>query len=227
MNDFAVILSGCGILDGSDVWEVVLLSHYLSIKGKSPVFYAPDEMQKEVVDHLTQVPTDERRNVLKESARMARGEIRELKSLSGKDIDGIILPGGYGTIRNLADYLGEPKNGYLKPSSDLQRIIREIFRRKKPIGACGLAGLLVASALRDILDTPLTLTIGKDPELIRQMEGMGALHVLSKGREVVMDSEHKLVTTPASLLKLELNQMALSIENMINGIIELTLSKTS
>jgi enhancing lycopene biosynthesis protein 2 len=227
MSDFALILSGCGILDGSDVWEVVLLSYYLSMKGKNPVFFAPDEMQKEVVDHLSQAPADERRNVLRESARMARGEIRELKSLSGKEVEGIILPGGYGTIRNLADYLGEPENGYLKSGPDLQRIIREIYRRKKPIGACGLAVLLVASALRDILDTPLTLTIGKDPELIRQIEGMGAVHVLSKGREVVMDSEHKLVTTPGGLLKLEPNQMAESIENMINGILELTLSKTS
>ncbi len=227
MSNFALILSGCGNLDGSDVWEVVLLSHYLSKKGISPAFFAPDEMQKEVVDHLTQIATGERRNVLKESARIAWGEIREMKSLSAKEVDGIILPGGNGIIKNLADYLGEPEDGYLKPGPDLQRIIREIFRRRKPIGACGLAGLLVASALRDILDTPLTLTMGKDPELIKQIEGMGAVHVLSKGREVVMDSEHKLVTTPASLLKLEPNQMALSMESMINGVLELTLSKTS
>jgi enhancing lycopene biosynthesis protein 2 len=98
-------------------------------------------------------------------------------------------------------------------------------RRKKPIAACGLAGLLVASALRDILETPLTLTIGKDPGLIRQVEEMGAVHVLSRGKEVVMDSEHKLVTTAANLLELEFTDLASSMENTVNGVLELIPSK--
>jgi len=227
MGNFAVILSGCGSLDGSDLWEVVLLSYYLSRKGENPVFFAPDAEQKEVVDYMTQATTQERRNVLGESARIARGGIKETKDLSGRDVDGLILPGGYGVVKNLADFLGEPEDKYLKPKPELQRIIREIYRRKKPIGVCGLASLLVASALRHILETPLSLTIGKDPQLIRQVEEMGAVHVLSKGTEAVMDSEHKTVSTPASLLKLKFSDLASSIENLINGVLELTLSKTS
>ncbi|MCK4223665.1 MAG: isoprenoid biosynthesis glyoxalase ElbB [candidate division Zixibacteria bacterium] len=227
MNNFAVILSGCGSLDGSDVWEVILLSYYLSRKGKNPVFFAPDAEQKEVVDHVTQATTEETRNVLKESARIAWGEIKEIKILSGRDVDGLILVGGDGVIKNLADFLGEPENGYLKPKPEIQRVIREIYRRRKPIGACGLASLLVASALRDILETPLALTIGKDPELIKQIEEMGAVHVLFRGTEVVMDSEHRVVSTPANLLKLKPVELASSIENLINGVLEFTLSKTS
>ncbi|KPK74714.1 MAG: hypothetical protein AMJ89_05550 [candidate division Zixibacteria bacterium SM23_73] len=222
MSNFAVILSGCGSLDGSDVWEVVLLSYYLSRKGKNPAFFAPNAEQKEVVDHFTQTITQESRNVLKESARMSWGEIKEIKTLSGRDVDGLILPGGYGSVKNLADFLGDPENQYLKPKPELQRIIREIYRRKKPIGACGLSILLVASALRDILETPLTLTIGNDPELIKQIEQMGAVHVLSRGTEVVMDSEHRVVSTPANLLKLRSVELASSIENLINGVLELT-----
>jgi len=222
-----VILSGCGSLDGSDVWEVVLLSYYLSRKGGNLLFFAPDVEQKEVVDHVTQTAAQETRNVLRESARIVWGGIKEIKNLSGRDVDGLLLPGGYGVVKNLSDFLGKPENEYLKPKPELQRIIREIYRRKKPIGACGLAALLVASALRDILDTPLTLTIGKDPELIKQIEEMGAVHVFSKGTEAVMDSEHKVVSTPANLLKLKPVEMASSIENLINGVLELTLSKTS
>jgi len=227
MSNFAVILSGCGSLDGSDVWEVVLISYYLSRRGGNPIFFAPDAEQKEVVDHVTQTTAPEMRNVLKESARIAWGGIKEIRALSGRDVDGLILPSGYGSVKNLADLFGEPENEYLKPKPELQRIIREIYRRKKPIGVCGLAILLVASALRDILDTPLTLTIGKDPELIKQIEEMGAVHVLSRGTEAVMDSEHRVVSTPASLLKLKPVELASSLENLISGVLELTTPKTS
>ena len=227
MSNFAVILSGCGIYDGSDVWEVVLISYYLSRRGENPIFFAPDAEQKEVMDHVTQSIAQESRNILRESARIAGGEIKEIRTLSGRDVDGLILPGGYGSVKNLADLFGEPENEYLKPKPELQRIIREIYRRKKPIGACGLASLLVASALRDVVETPLTLTIGKDPELIKQIEEMGAVHVLSRGTEAVMDSEHRVVSTPASLLKLKPVELASSIENLISGVLELTTPKTS
>ena len=227
MGSLALILSGCGSLDGSDVWEVSLLSYHLHRKGRSPLFFAPAREQKEVVDHFSGVAVTEKRNVLSESARIAWGGIREIKELSGREVEGIILPGGGGATRNLADLLGEEKNQYLKPKPELQKVIREIYRRRKPIGACGLSVLLVASALRDILETPLTVTIGKDPNLIRQIEGMGAVHVLSRGKEVIMDSEHKLVTTAASLLDLQFADLASCMENMINGVLELTSSKTS
>jgi enhancing lycopene biosynthesis protein 2 len=227
MSNFAVILSGCGGYDGSDVWEVTLLSYYLSRRGENPIFFAPDWEQKEVVDHVTKTITPDRRNILKESARIAWGEIKEISTLSGRNVDGLILPGGAGVVKNLSDFFGEPENSYLKPKFEVQRIIREIYRRKKSIGACGLSTLLVASALRDILETPLTVTIGKDPELIKQVEGMGALHVLSRGREVVIDSEHKVVSTPANLLKLNLVDMASSLENLISGVLELTSTKSN
>jgi enhancing lycopene biosynthesis protein 2 len=227
MADFALILSGCGFLDGSDVWEVVLLSHYLGRNGKSPAFFAPDAIQKEVVDHLSRTSTGQTRNVLAESARIAWSGIREMGQLSGKDVEGLLLPGGEGAVKNLADWVGEGEDRYLRPQKELQRVIREMYRRKKPIGACGLSGLLVASALRDIVDAPLTLTVGKDPELIRQAERMGAVHVLSRGPEAVMDSDHRVVSTPSHLLKLSPAETAVGIENLINGVLELTSSKTS
>jgi len=227
MGSLALILSGCGSLDGSDVWEVSLLSYHLHRKGRSPVFFAPDRVQEEVVDHFSKASALEKRSVLSESARIAWGGIREIEELSGREVEGIILPGGGGATKNLADLLGGEKNEYLKPKPELQKIIREIYRRRKPIAACGLSVLLVASALRDILETPLTVTIGKDPNLIRQIEGMGAVHVLSRGKEVIMDSEHKLVTTAANLLDLQFTDLASCMENMINGVLELTSSKTS
>jgi enhancing lycopene biosynthesis protein 2 len=218
MNNIALILSGCGAYDGSDIWEVVLISYELEKRGQNPIFYAPNIEQKEVIDHLNQVSLSDKRNVLSESARLVCGEIRDTKDLYGKDVDGLILPGGGGAINNLADSLGE--ENFLKVNPDVKRILREVYRRKKPIGACGLASLIVASALRDILETPLTLTIGKDPKLIRQIEELGAVHVISRGTEAVVDSEHKVVSTPASLLKLKIIEIAQATENLVSGVLD-------
>lgn len=219
MNNIALILSGCGAYDGSDIWEVVLIFYHLEKRGQRSIFFAPNIPQKEVIDHLNHAILSDKRNVLSESARIAWNQIKDTKDLSGKDVDGLILPGGNGVIKNLTDSLGDEE--YLKLNPDIRRIIREVYRRKKPIGACGLASLVVASALRDILEAPLTLTGGKDPKLIRQIEQLGAVHVISRGTEAVVDSEHKVVSTPASLLKLKVTEIAQATENLVSGIIEL------
>jgi enhancing lycopene biosynthesis protein 2 len=219
MNNIALILSGGGTYDGSDIWEVVLISYQLEKRGQRPIFFAPDIPQKEVIDHLNQVSLSDRRNVLSESARIAWDQIKDIKVLSGKDVDALILPGGNGVIGNLTDSLGDEE--YLKLNPDIRRILREVCRRKKPIGACGLASLLVASALRDILETPLTLTVGKDPKLINQIEQLGAVHVISRGTEAVVDSEHRVISTPASLLKLKVIEIAQATENLVSGVVDL------
>ncbi len=218
MSSIALILGGCGAYDGSDIWEVVLIAYHLERGGQRPVFFTPDIPQKEVVNHLDQESSSDRRNVLSESARIAGDQIKDIKDLSGKDVDGLILPGGDGVIKNLTDSLGHEE--YLRLNPDIKRILREIYRRKKPIGACGLASLLVASALRDILEAPLTLTVGKDPKLIRQMEQLGAVHVISRGTDAVVDSEHKVVSTPASLLKLKVIEIAQATENLVSGLVD-------
>lgn len=218
MNNVALILSGCGAYDGSDIWEAVLISYQLEKRGQRPVFFAPDIPQKVVIDHLNQESLSDKRNVLHESARIPSGQIKDIRDLSGKDVDALILPGGNGVVKNLTDSLGDEE--YLKLHPDIRRSLREIYRRKKPIGACGLASLLVASALRDILETPLTLTLGKDPKLIKQMEQLGAVHVLSRGTEAIVDSEHRVVSTPASLLKLNVVEIAQATENLTGGVLD-------
>ena len=218
MNNVALILSGCGTYDGSDIWEVVLISYQLEKRGQRPVFFAPDIPQKVVIDHLNQESFSDKRNVLHESARIPSGQIKDISDVSGKDVDALILPGGNGVIKNLSDSLGDKEYMMLNP--DVRRILREIYRRKKPIGACGLASLLVASALRDILETPLTLTAGKDPNLIKQIEQLGAVHVLSRGTEAVVDSEHRVISTPASLLKLNVVEIAQATENLTSGVLD-------
>jgi enhancing lycopene biosynthesis protein 2 len=218
MSDIALILSGCGAYDGSDICEVVLISYQVEKRGQRPVFFAPDVPQREVIDHLNQASLPQKRNVLSESARLALGQIRDVTALSGRDVDALILPGGNGAIKNLSDSLGNEE--YMKLNPDLRGILREVYRRKKPIGACGLASLLVASALRDILETPLTLTAGKDPKLIKQIEQLGAVHAISRGTEAVVDSEHRIVSTPASLLKLKAVEMAQATENLVSGVLD-------
>ena len=74
---FAVVLSGTGVYDGSEIHEAVLT--LLAIDRQSAEYncFAPDIEQYHVINHLTgEESAGEHRNVLVESARIARGRSR-------------------------------------------------------------------------------------------------------------------------------------------------------
>jgi len=119
------------------------------------------------------------------------------------------------------EVLGQEGNLY-KVESQVKRLIREIFRRRKPIGGCGLASLVIAGSLNDIVDSPLTLTTGNDARVIQQIENLGINHIIAKPTEAVIDEEHKIVTTTGHLSKNRIKDFGLGIKNMISGIVELT-----
>ena len=99
-----VLLAGCGVFDGSEIHEAVLTLLTLDREGADIICMAPDMEQLHVVNHLTQEPVEEKRNVLVESARIARGEIRDLQTVNEGDLDGLIIPGGFGAAKNLSDF---------------------------------------------------------------------------------------------------------------------------
>lgn len=219
MKEIYVILAGCGFLDGSDIRESVLISYFLEEKGYRPIFTAPDIRQKEVIDHKTQEVISQEREILNECTRI-NGAIREIKDVKGEKISALIIPGGEGIINNLTE--ADKEGNLLNVNPHVKKLIREIFRRKKPIGACGMASVLIAGSLKDLLESPLTLTTGNDATVIQKLESLGINHVVAKPSEAVIDEEHKIVTTPGYLSNNRMKDFAPGIKNMISGIVELT-----
>lgn len=219
MKEICIVLAGCGFMDGSDVREAVLISYFLEEKGYRAVFAAPSGTQKEVMDHKTQKVLSQSREVLNESARL-NGEITELNEIKGDKILALILPGGEGIVKHLTEL--DQESNLFKVESQTKKIIREMFRRKKPIGGCGLASLVIARSLNDILESPLTLTTGNDARVIQKLENLGINHVIAKPTEAVIDEEHRIITTTGYLGKNRIKDFALGIKNMVSGTIELT-----
>jgi enhancing lycopene biosynthesis protein 2 len=223
MKEICIILAGCGFLDGSDIRESVLILYFLEEKGYRVVFTTADISQKEVLNHKTQKILSQKRELLSECARI-NGEIREIKEIEGDGISALIIPGGEGIIKNLTETDNE--GNLLRVNPQARKLIREIYRRKKPLGGCGLASVLIGGSLNDLVDSPLTLTAGNDAKVIQKLENLGINHVVAKPSEAVIDEENKIVTTPGYLNKNRTKDFAAGIKNMISGIIELT-KKTS
>ena len=101
MKNIGVILAGCGYLDGAEIREAVLTLLAIDQHGAKAKMFAPNIDQHHVVNHLSGEETKETRNVLLESARIARGEIQDLQDLNMSDLDAIILPGGFGVAKKL------------------------------------------------------------------------------------------------------------------------------
>jgi enhancing lycopene biosynthesis protein 2 len=216
MKQIGVFLTGCGALDGSDIEETVLLHYFLSKKGLKTIFIAPDINQKEVVNHLTQEVSSEVRNILTEVSRITKAKIGILKGFASNQIEGLILVGGEGNRKNVAEFDGKTESWII--NSDLKNLIREMFRRKRPIGTCGLAALIVSFSLKPIVSSPLTLTLGNDARLIKVLEDDGCNHVVTRPEEAVMDEKHKIVSTPGSYHTSNIQELALGIENLVSGI---------
>ncbi len=150
-----VLLSGCGVFDGAEIHESVLTLLFLDKAGAEAICMAPDtefEVEFEVVNHLTQT-SGGKRNVLTESARIARGNIRNLKDVKASEIDALILPGGFGAAKNLSDFAVKGPEATVQP--DVKRILEEMLSAGKPIGAICIAPATVAKALAKLLSAQM------------------------------------------------------------------------
>jgi len=220
MKTFGILLAGCGFWDGSDVWESVLISYFLTKKKRSCLFLTLNLNQKEVVDHLTKKEIFEKRSLSSESARIGGSEIRNLEDVSGEQIQGLFIPGGWGLLKSLSEF--NPDENIISVEKKVRRFLRSLYRRKKPLGGCGLAALLLAFCLSDLSNSPLNLTLGNDAKLSKKLEDLGVNHVISKASEAVVDKENKIVTTPGTFLKKNISEVSSGMENLVLGILELT-----
>lgn len=197
MARVGVCLSGCGVQDGSEIHEAVLTLLALDQAGAQIVCCAPNTEQAQVVDHLAGTPGDERRNVLRESARIARGKITDLADLSANDLDALILPGGFGAATNLCTFATQGATCTVDP--EVERLIRQMLEARKPIGAICIAPALLARVVA-ATGRRAVVTIGTDPATAAAIEQMGAEHRPCTVDSIVVDRDHRLVTTPAYML---------------------------
>ncbi len=191
MSKVAVILSGCGVFDGSEIQEASATLIALAQHGIEYQCMAPDR-DFDVIDHRTQQPTGEKRNVLTESARVARGEIIALDGVNGADYDAIFVPGGFGAAKNLCTFAFEGPD--CSVDAQVERVLREANDSKKPIGLICIAPALGAKVFGDL---GVLLTIGKDPGTIEAVSKTGAVHVAADAESIVIDEANKIVSTPA------------------------------
>ncbi len=217
MKTIGVVLSGCGVYDGAEIHESVVTLLAIDRLGAEAVICAPDVPQLHVVNHLTgEVEEGAERNVLVESARIARGAIRDVAEVTADELDALILPGGFGAAKNLCDFAVKGADCDVDPG--VAALVRAVHEQGKPVAAVCIAPALLAKVLGD--EGP-ELTIGNDADTAGALEAMGAAHVACPVREFVVDRERKLISSPAYMLAESISEAAEGIEKTVAILIDM------
>ena len=212
----AVILSGCGVQDGAEIHESVLTLLRLDQRGVEVQCFAPDIAQHDVINHLTGEKMPESRNVLVESARIARGAIKDIREANAEDFDALIMPGGFGVAKNLSNFAFEGIHCSLQP--ELLTLAEAFAESGKPIGLICISPALAAK----IYGPGVTCTIGNDPDTAKAICKMGGNHTECAVDEIVEDTARKLVSTPAYMTAQSISEAAAGINKLVDRVIELT-----
>ena len=216
MAKIGVCLSGCGVNDGAEIHESVITVLSLDRAGANIIYTAPNVIQTKVVDHYSGNDMNEKRNVLVESARIARGEITDLAKLTADDMDGLIFPGGFGATLNLCDFALKGADCDIHP--EVNRIIGEMLTANKPLGFICIAPALFARAAKNAGKTAI-ITIGNDQATADQIEKLGSQHIACTVDNFIVDEDNKIVSTPAYMLAGSISEAALGIEKLVQKIL--------
>lgn len=212
-----VILSGCGFLDGAEIQEAVLALLALDEAGVDVRVFAPDVELSEV-DHTSGEPTGSKRSVLKEASRISRGKIENVASVMGTDVDGWVLPGGYGAAKNLCDFA--EKGASATAHREVARVVREALAAQLPVGACCIAPALLAVITKSS-GPQLRLTIGDDEGTAKALRSLGAQHVDATVTDVVIDADHRVVTAPAYMYgEARISEVGAGIKKMVQQVVD-------
>ena len=193
MKKFAIILSGCGVYDGSEIHEAVMAMLAITRAGAEYHCFAPDINQHHVINHLSGEETNIQRNVLEESARIARGQIHNLAEFDAEKYEALVIPGGYGAAKNLSSYAFHGADMQVNP--DVAKAVKAMHTLKKPIGAMCIAPVILGKLIENA-----ELTIGQDEGSAANLTQMGAQHKTTANGEVAIDENNRLVTTPCYML---------------------------
>ncbi|XP_064631402.1 glutamine amidotransferase-like class 1 domain-containing protein 3, mitochondrial [Lineus longissimus] len=223
-TNVALVLSGCGVYDGTEIHEASACLVHLSRGGATVSMFAPNTDQMHVIDHTKGAPSEgEKRNVLVESARIARGNITQLNDLKMTEFDAIVFPGGFGAAKNLCTFAVDGKDCTVNP--DVSRVLKEFHSAKKPIGLCCIAPVLAAKVLPGC-----EVTVGSDQEedgkwphagTAGAIKEMGSKHVNTNVSSAHVDVSNKIVTTAAFMCNTGVHEVFDGIGSMITNVLRL------
>ncbi|MGV2832648.1 isoprenoid biosynthesis glyoxalase ElbB [Pseudomonas shirazensis] len=212
----AVILSGCGVYDGAEIHESVITLLRLDQRGAQVQCFAPNIPQLHVIDHLTGEQTSETRNVLVESARIARGQVKDIREADVSEFDALIVPGGFGAAKNLSNFAVEGDKCTVQP--EVLALAEAFAEAGKPVGLMCISPALAAK----IYGPGVVCTIGNDAGTSAAVVKMGGTHEECDVLDIVEDTQRKLVTTPAYMLATSISDAASGINKLVDRVLELT-----
>ncbi|RTL12135.1 MAG: isoprenoid biosynthesis protein ElbB [Neisseriaceae bacterium] len=215
MKKIAVVLAGCGRMDGSEIHESVLTLLSIEQAGASYQCFSPDLAQDHVTNHLNNETVNESRNMLVESARIARGNVKKLEELNSNDYDALIIPGGNGVAANLFTLAQDGANYTV--NSTLSQIAQEFTAAGKAVGFICIAPVMIPA----IYNFPVNMTIGNDTETAALVTKRGAIHHPRKVDEICIDEKYKIVSTAAYMLAGNILEAYTGINKLVHKVIEL------
>jgi enhancing lycopene biosynthesis protein 2 len=219
MSDVLLILSGCGVMDGSEIHESVCTLLHLDRHGAKVTFAAPDVPQMHVVNHLTGKPSGETRNVRVESARIARGPVQDLAETRGDRFDAVILPGGYGAAKNLCSFATDGAECDVNP--EVARVLGEARNAGKVIGLICISPTIGAKVFPGA-----TVTIGTDAATAAAIRKMGSKHQNRATNEICVDEDHRIVSTPAYMSAQRISQVYEGIGKLVDRVMQMAKQET-
>ncbi len=210
---FAVILAGSGVFDGSEIHETTMTLYAIKKRGGDYEIFAPDIDQHHVVNHITGEEMQEKRNVLIEASRIARGDIKNLNEFKADDFDAVIFPGGFGVAKNLSTFAFDGAD--CSVNGDVENVIKAMAEQSKPIGALCISPVIVSKVLGNI-----KVTIGQDQGTADAVKQMGATHEDTKHGQVVVDKNNKVFTTPCYMLDATILDIADDADNVVKAMMK-------
>lgn len=215
MKKIALVLSGCGVFDGSEIQEAVLTMLYIAKAGATYECFAPNIPQMHVLNHTTGEEMQESRNVMIEASRICRGNIKPVSQLHAQDFDAIILPGGFGAAKNLSDFAVNGAECDVEANTLIA--LKEFAALRKPAGYMCIAPAIVAH----VYGSGVKTTIGNDSETASAIEKMGAVHRNCEVDDIIYDQDNNLVTTPAYMLASSITEADAGISKLVSKVIQL------
>lgn len=212
----AVILAGCGVFDGSEIFETTLTLLYLDRHNAEVTCFAPDIDQHHVLNHRTGDEMPETRNVLTEAGRITRGDVHPLSDAVADDFDAVIVPGGFGVAKNLSDFSTQGGDCEIHPP--FAQLLQSVHEQKKPIGMICIAPAL----LPKILGKGISCTIGHDAAVSGEIDSAGGVHIGCDVENIVVDYEHKVVTTPAYMAAKRISEADQGIHKLVDKVLSMS-----
>lgn len=216
MAKIGVVLSGCGVYDGAEIHESVLTMLALDEAGAEILCMAPAGPQMHVVNHITGDVSGETRDILVESARIARGAITDIASIHADDIDALVFPGGFGAAKNLCDFAVNGADCQVNP--EVARLVGEMHSAQKPLGFACIAPAMAAAIFKQA-GVQASLTIGDDGDGVADaIRAMGSIHLDCPVTEARLDEANRISTTPAYMLGQRISEVRVGIEQMVRQV---------